>query len=412
VNKKKILFLSDDIRMHTGVSRITNSIIINTLGTFDWVQYAVNPNSTTQNIVDVSKSASNISKIRDASLLLYETKTYENLNLLHQVLDREEPDAIIHMTDPHRWNWLYQHENYIRKNIPLLYYHVWDNEPFPKFLKNVYDSCDWIGCISKLTEDCVNNVSPEHTSVTYIPHGVDTKKFFKQDSSIVTNNKKRILGRPYDYVIFCNNSNIQRKQLTNLIEGYADFVKNTSIPKNKILLIIHTNIENKLGCDLDTLVDDLYYDLPVKFSTSKLSDEQLNDLYNVSDVTMNVSSCEGFGLSTLESVASNTPIIINYTGGLKDQYCQDHCIKIDSSVRLLSFTQLFPYIYSYICDPTQISNALQEMYDSLKNKKVKNRFLTKNRFTETQMIESIKQCILQTIEDHNPTQSFRFLEIK
>ena len=75
--------------MHTGVSRITNSIIINTLGTFDWVQYAVNPNSTTQNIVDVSKSASNISKIRDASLLLYETKTYENLNLLHQVLDRE-----------------------------------------------------------------------------------------------------------------------------------------------------------------------------------------------------------------------------------------------------------------------------------------------------------------------------------
>ena len=45
----------------------------------------------------------------------------------------------------------------------------------------------------------------------------------------------------------------------------------------------------------------------------------MNFLYNMSDVTMNLASNEGFGLGTAESLMSGTPIIVNVTGGLQDQ---------------------------------------------------------------------------------------------
>ena len=45
----------------------------------------------------------------------------------------------------------------------------------------------------------------------------------------------------------------------------------------------------------------------------------MNFLYNISDVTMNIASNEGFGLGTCESLMAGTPITINVTGGLQDQ---------------------------------------------------------------------------------------------
>jgi glycosyltransferase involved in cell wall biosynthesis len=57
----------------------------------------------------------------------------------------------------------------------------------------------------------------------------------------------------------------------------------------------------------------------VAFSDKQIPREILNYLYNIADVTVNVSSNEGFGLATAESVMAGTPIIVNVTGGLQDQ---------------------------------------------------------------------------------------------
>ena len=42
-------------------------------------------------------------------------------------------------------------------------------------------------------------------------------------------------------------------------------------------------------------------------------------MYNMADCTINISDAEGFGLATLESLACETPIIVNMTGGLQEQ---------------------------------------------------------------------------------------------
>ena len=73
------------------------------------------------------------------------------------------------------------------------------------------------------------------------------------------------------------------------------------------------------------------------YSTQKVSAQELNYLYNVVDVTLGISSAEGFGLATAESLMAGTPILVNVTGGLQDQ-----CGFVDSEGKLIEYSSDFP----------------------------------------------------------------------
>jgi len=62
----------------------------------------------------------------------------------------------------------------------------------------------------------------------------------------------------------------------------------------------------------------------------------MNVLYNIADVTLNIGSNEGFGLSSAESIMAGTPVIINVTGGLQDQIGQ-----LDDEGKPVQFTREF-----------------------------------------------------------------------
>jgi len=60
-------------------------------------------------------------------------------------------------------------------------------------------------------------------------------------------------------------------------------------------------------------------------------------LYNLVDVTINLGSNEGFGLSNAESMMAGTPVVVNVTGGLQDQIGTR-----DENGKLIEFTTEFP----------------------------------------------------------------------
>ena len=94
------------------------------------------------------------------------------------------------------------------------------------------------------------------------------------------------------------------------------------IPKekrDKTAFVLHTQPVDQNGTDLPAVVQEMCPDLNIIFSTNKLSNQHLNYLYNIADVTINLASNEGFGLGTCESLMAGTPIIVNVTGGLQDQ---------------------------------------------------------------------------------------------
>ena len=400
--KYKVLLLSDDIRLHTGVSNISKQIILNTCEYFDYVQISCGSKQNIHEIIDVSDSISqNIKK--DCSVRLYPTSGYGDAILLREVIRTESPDVIFHITDPHRWTWLYEMEHEIRKTIPIMYYHVWDNRPYPMFLKNIYNSCDWIGCISKLTLECVQNVVPEHKSIEYIPHGVDLNIFRKIDKNTIKKHKLGFLGKNYKFVLLSNNANITRKQLPLMIESFSKFYnKLTNDEKKDVVLLIHTNPHNKNGVNLNKLVDDCYADIPIKFSVDSVNENWLNYIYNLSSATINVSSNEGFGLTTLESLATGTPIIISDTGGLTNQYSEECGVIVKPKVKNLIGSQSTPYLYSDICDSDDIANAIHQLYSTIDNfadTDKYDKFITGNLFRAEQMCVSIKNAINSTINN-------------
>ena len=94
-----------------------------------------------------------------------------------------KPDVLWFMTDPRFYVWLWEMSNEIRPNLPMIYYHVWDNYPYPIFNKKYYDSNDLVCTISKVTDDIVKTVSPSVESIR-VPHTVDTNIFKKTNTKV------------------------------------------------------------------------------------------------------------------------------------------------------------------------------------------------------------------------------------
>jgi glycosyltransferase involved in cell wall biosynthesis len=329
--KKKILLLSDDMRMTSGVVTMSREIVIGTVDKFDWVQLgAAIKHPEYGKVVDLNADVREKTGIKDANVKIYPSNGYGNIVRLRELIDSEKPDAILHFTDPHYWQWLYDNEHEIRQRVPIFYYHIWDDLPDPYYNRDYYESCDWLGCISKQTYGIVHRVGKTNRETThnqlkdwqisYVPHGIN-KNVFKPLEGEDEEMRKYIHGdKEYDFILFYNNRNIKRKQPADVIYSYKMFCDTLSKDKSdKCLLLMHTASVDKNGTDLVAVVNELCPDYDVKFTNDKFDQEKLNRIYNMVDCTINIANNEGFGLTTAESVMSGTPIILNVTGGLQDQ---------------------------------------------------------------------------------------------
>jgi glycosyltransferase involved in cell wall biosynthesis len=250
--------------------------------------------------------------------IIYPVDGYGNTEMLRSALFTERPDMIWFMTDPRFYGWLWDMENEIRPHCPMVYYHVWDNYPYPHYNKGFYDSTDVIASISKVTYDIVNTVAPEVEN-HYLPHAVDTNIFSPLSTVQVEDLKSQMFGEGDQKVtFFWNNRNARRKQSGSLMFWFNEFAEEIG-PEN-VRLLLHTDPNDPHGPNLEAIIKYLNAD-DGRFliSKEKVPPEKLSLLYNASDCTLNISDAEGFGLSTLESLSCGTPIIVTMTGGLQEQ---------------------------------------------------------------------------------------------
>ena len=106
----------------------------------------------------------------------------------------------------------------------------------------------------------------------------------------------------------------------------------------------------------------------VVFSRDRIEFDKMNVIYNMSDVCFTLSYAEGFGLSTLESMMTGTPIVAPKTGGLTRQVV-DHrdgtengaALPID--LKTLVGSQSVPYIYEDYCTVEDAADAIFELYN-------------------------------------------------
>tara|TARA_R110000824_G_scaffold80365_2_gene202088 strand:+ start:7707 stop:8996 length:1290 start_codon:yes stop_codon:yes gene_type:complete len=261
--------------------------------------------------------------------IIYPVDGYGNHEVIRSILQKEQPDVLWFMTDPRFYGWLWEIENEIRCNVPMVYYHVWDNYPYPQFNGQFYRSNDEVVCISKVTHDIVKTVAPEVSS-RYLPHAVNSSMFYKfkntEEKAHMAVLRERILIESASTenknlnktLFFWNNRNARRKQSGTLVWWFKELLD--KIGHDKATLLMHTDARDPHGQDLPHLIEYLGVDKgQVLLSTNKVGAEELGAMYNAADFTINISDAEGFGLATLESLACGTPIIVNMTGGLQEQ---------------------------------------------------------------------------------------------
>lgn len=343
MSKKKILLLSDDLRLTSGIATVSRDMVIGTCHKYDWFQVGAAINHPEKGkLLDLSEDARNLTGVQDASIKILCNDGYGDSMLIRRILEMEKPDAILHFTDPRFWGWLYNMEHEIRTKIPLMYLNIWDGAGLvwdsptdPMWNKEAYASCDLLMAISKQTyginKRILNRIgepTPGHR-ITYVPHGVNTEMFKplvsgdKDWNTLVAESEKIRRGNPNKFVVMWNNRNIHRKHPGDVVLAYRHMCelvnKNGGNAKDDCLLLMHTQPVDPNGTDIPAVVSELCSEFNVAFSDKILPGDGLNILYNLSDVVVNMSSNEGFGLGTAEALSSGTPIVVNVTGGLQDQ---------------------------------------------------------------------------------------------
>jgi len=345
--KKKILLLADDFRLPSGIGTISREIIFNTVRHYDWVQLGgALKHPEAGQAFDLSVQVAQETGIEDASVKIIPWNGYGDRNILMALINNERPDAIFHFTDPRYWTWLYAIEHEIKTtfNIPIIYYSIWDDLPYPMWNAPFYASCDLIMGISKQSDnihrevlaqngfDVVNydaqdsvptDVKWNQIVTGFVPHGLNHNTFkpLPVDDATYKHVYENIKTKhDVDFVVFWNNRNIRRKQPGDLILAFKTFVDGLPAEqKQRVALLMHTQIVDENGTDLRAIFKTLAPDCKIIFSEQKLSHAELNAMYNVADVVVNIGSNEGWGLSSTEAILSGTPIINNVTGGLQDQ---------------------------------------------------------------------------------------------
>ena len=327
--RKKILLLSDDIRTQSGVGHMAQEIVNNTAHHFNWINIggAIKHPDKGKGF-DISEQVDKVTGLKDSSVKVIASDGYGDSTLVRSVIEQEKPDALIHFTDPRYWVWLYQLENEIRQKMPMIFYTIWDDLPYPMYNREYYRSDDALFCISKQTTNLVKNVLKDFPkpdwAIKYIPHGINDKVFFPiiNDFEFLTFKEQMIGKEEFDFIVLHNSRNIRRKNQSDIILSWRTFLD--QLPKEKAkkcLLLLKTEPVFDAGTDLpkviETLCDPELH--KVKIINQKFNQKHLNYIYNISDAHMFMTDNEGWGLGLTESLMAGRMIIAPVQGGMQDQ---------------------------------------------------------------------------------------------
>ena len=454
MKKKKILLLSDDLRMHSGIATVSKDIVMETIHHYDWVQMGgAIKHPEEGKIFDMSPSIQKEFGVKDAYLKIYPVSGYGNEDLLREVLDIEKPDAILHYTDPRFWIWLYNMEAEIRRNIPIFYYNIWDDLPDPQYNTNYYKSSDLLMAISKQTYGINKRLLPEYEDwqITYVPHGISSRRFKKinDDETTLINFEDELKMSEKKFKILYSNRNIRRKLPGDVVMAYKYFMEGlTPEQQEECVLIFHCAPVDENGTDIPRVCRHLIPDYDVKFTYSwnnrPFNDAEMNLLFNSADVYINLASNEGFGLGSAEALTVGTPIIVNMTGGLQDQcglrddsgnlLTPDDYIELGSNHRgeykthgdwvkpvyptsiSLQGSPPTPYIWDDRCEPQDASVALKEYYDMVRKERKRlgslgAKFCRENQMTATVMGENFIKSMDGGFENWKPRKKYSMVKV-
>ena len=451
--RKKILFICDDIRMHSGIATMAREIVLGTAHHYNWIIIgaAINHPEHGQRL-DLSQATNAETQLTDTDVVIYPNNGYGNADLIRYMLKNEKPDGLMFFTDPRYYDWLFAIESEVRKQIPMIYLNIWDDLPAPLYNRAFYESCDTLLAISKQTKNINEMVLGKRADgklISYVPHGINEKMFFPvEDKTQLKTTKQKLFGdKEFDFVVFFNSRNIRRKCVSDLMAAHKVFLDSLSKEKaDKIALVLHTQVVDGNGTDLDAVKTLLFGPKSnVFFSDQRIDTNELNNIYNIADVTVLPSSNEGWGLALTEAMMAGKMIIANVTGGMQDQMRFE-----DEDGKWIDFTPEFPsnhfgtykkhgkwavpvfpnnmslvgspvtpYIFDDRLDFRDLAKAIQQVYELSPEEREENGKAAREWVTSDEsgvsarmMCNNVIKDIDLTLETFTPKKPFEFFKVE
>lgn len=180
----------------------------------------------------------------------------------------------------------------------------------PRIIKNT----DLIIVPSQSTKnDIITKLGVEEDKIEIVPMGVDKEIFYPKTSN---RNLLENYGIKEDYILYVGNDN-PRKNLKNLILAYAKVIDKIShklvlmgpINKNKLIKFIKTSKE--LEFNKKRLLKNIIF-------PGFIDKADVPTIYNTATALVFPSLYEGFGLTPLEAMASNVPVIVSDNSSLRE----------------------------------------------------------------------------------------------
>lgn len=360
--KKKIVVLSDHALSPSGVGVQTKHLIEGLIKTGKY---------TFRQLGAAMKHRNYSTVVVNEDFIIKPVDGFGNPELIRKILITEKPDAFIIFSDPRFFKWFFNIEDEVHQICPILWWHVWDNKPTPKFNYPLYEATDAINCHSHLTYEMCKEDFKEKTS--FIPHSVPEEVYYPLPQNEIKSHKEFILKNRKDYfTMIWVNRNARRKRPGDLLYSWKLFLD--KIEKKDAVLILHTNPYDEEGQNLVEVAESLGILNNIMFSDKHVTFKELNVLYNISDCAINISLAEGFGLTTLEAMQTGKPIIATKTGGLTRQVVnfktgEENGIALDPDISSLVGSQSVPYIFEDYVSQEKIACSIKKMYDMSKEER-------------------------------------------
>jgi glycosyltransferase involved in cell wall biosynthesis len=412
MSKKKIIVLSDHALSTSGVGTQTRHLINGLVAKNRW---------TFRQFGAAIKHADYRTVAVNDDFIIKPIDGFGNRDLIRVTLATEKPDGLLIFTDPRFFTWLFEVEDEVRQVCPIMWWHVWDNHPFPDFNDWMYRSTDLINCHSHLTYEMVKERYPQKTN--FVPHAIPSDIFFPMSDTTRRMHRESILGRKSDhFVALWINRNARRKRPSDVVLSWKMFMDDLKRKHghDKAVLIMHTDPLDQEGPNLVALRSSLGLDESIMFSPERIDFNKINILYNIADTTVNISFAEGFGLSTLESMQAGTPVIALKTGGLTRQVV-DHRdgshngVALDVELKTLVGSQQVPYIYEDYVSCETVAKSFMKMFElSDVEKKAlsrKVREYVKSEFDYDTTVDLWDKTMTRTLESFPSRKSWRISKV-
>lgn len=361
--KTKLLLISDHAKTSTGVAVQSNYLVQGLIATgkYQIVQLGAA-------VYHEDYSTQKISE--DFSII--PINGFGDKDTIRSMLVSYEPDAMIIFSDSRFFGHIFAMEDEIHQVCPIMWWHVWDNRPVPKFNKELYDCVDQINCISELTYSLCKEVTTEN-KLQYIPHSFESSLFYQMKDEEIKFHKEKILGPDFKNMFVCSwvNRNIRRKRPADVLKSWQIFLQNLNdnrvFKSKEPILLMHTDPYDPQGYNLVEIAKQLNILSNVRFSDQIVEHDKINVIHNISDIHLNIAHSEGFGLSTLEAMMTGTPIVATLTGGLIRQLIDKKTFEVNGialkpTTTMLSGSQTVPYLNEDIVDVGEVAAAIMGMY--------------------------------------------------